>query len=149
RRPGSRAVRGAGPGRSGSVSVLAAVELQHVAGDADDAQGGADAQQPPGVQRRAEEDQGHREAADQRPPAPRGEVTVLPRRLVLLGVRVVLRTRLDLAAQLEQVAAREGEQADQERERHGPDGLDRKSTRLNSSHVKISYAVFCLKKKIQ
>src|SRR5690606_12291913 len=36
----------------------------------------------------------------------------------------------------------------------GADGLsayeiavDRKSTRLNSSHVKISYAVFCLKKK--
>src|SRR5690606_41439799 len=27
--------------------------------------------------------------------------------------------------------------------------LDRKSTRLNSSHVKISYAVFCLKKKNQ
>src|SRR5690606_40273630 len=26
---------------------------------------------------------------------------------------------------------------------------DRKSTRLNSSHVKISYAVFCLKKKIK
>src|SRR5690606_42018262 len=26
--------------------------------------------------------------------------------------------------------------------------LDRKSTRLNSSHVKKSYAVFCLKKKI-
>src|SRR5690349_22118388 len=26
-------------------------------------------------------------------------------------------------------------------------GLDRKSTRLNSSHVEISYAVFCLKKK--
>src|SRR5690606_41768962 len=37
-------------------------------------------------------------------------------------------------------------------ERKGDDGLqaywaDRKSTRLNSSHVKISYAVFCLKKK--
>src|SRR5690606_40663620 len=38
--------------------------------------------------------------------------------------------------------------------RHAPDGQtppaetqDRKSTRLNSSHVKISYAVFCLKKK--
>src|SRR5436309_12597890 len=29
--------------------------------------------------------------------------------------------------------------------RFGP--KDRKSTRLNSSHVKISYAVFCLKKK--
>src|SRR5690606_39660863 len=28
-----------------------------------------------------------------------------------------------------------------------PIDLDRKSTRLNSSHVKISYAVFCLKKK--
>src|SRR5690606_41862804 len=28
-----------------------------------------------------------------------------------------------------------------------PGALDRKSTRLNSSHVKISYAVFCLKKK--
>src|SRR6266511_5568534 len=27
------------------------------------------------------------------------------------------------------------------------DRSDRKSTRLNSSHVKISYAVFCLKKK--
>src|SRR5688500_3148715 len=27
--------------------------------------------------------------------------------------------------------------------------IDRKSTRLNSSHLVISYAVFCLKKKIQ
>src|SRR5690606_15636886 len=33
--------------------------------------------------------------------------------------------------------------------RNEPDNnfIDRKSTRLNSSHVKISYAVFCLKKK--
>src|SRR5690349_22343176 len=32
---------------------------------------------------------------------------------------------------------------------HGPgySTTDRKSTRLNSSHVEISYAVFCLKKK--
>src|SRR6267378_2055637 len=29
-----------------------------------------------------------------------------------------------------------------------PGFLDRKSTRLNSSYVEISYAVFCLKKKI-
>src|SRR5207249_7427252 len=29
----------------------------------------------------------------------------------------------------------------------GQTGRDRKSTRLNSSHVSISYAVFCLKKK--
>src|SRR3712207_6893142 len=28
-----------------------------------------------------------------------------------------------------------------------PNSLDRKSTRLNSSHANISYAVFCLKKK--
>src|SRR5690606_30318854 len=31
----------------------------------------------------------------------------------------------------------------------GADEADRKSTRLNSSHVKISYAVFCLKQKKQ
>src|SRR3712207_7327608 len=29
----------------------------------------------------------------------------------------------------------------------GPQPKDRKSTRLNSSHANISYAVFCLKKK--
>src|SRR3989442_4942928 len=31
--------------------------------------------------------------------------------------------------------------------RHEVSRVDRKSTRLNSSHVRISYAVFCLKKK--
>src|SRR3989442_8529992 len=31
----------------------------------------------------------------------------------------------------------------------GMAAVDRKSTRLNSSHVRISYAVFCLKKKKQ
>src|SRR3712207_8478928 len=30
---------------------------------------------------------------------------------------------------------------------HDAAGVDRKSTRLNSSHANISYAVFCLKKK--
>src|SRR5690242_21353795 len=30
---------------------------------------------------------------------------------------------------------------------HRQQGADRKSTRLNSSHMSISYAVFCLKKK--
>src|SRR5690242_21381123 len=34
-------------------------------------------------------------------------------------------------------------------ERAGPQFPDRKSTRLNSSHMSISYAVFCLKKKIR
>src|SRR2546430_8268482 len=38
-----------------------------------------------------------------------------------------------------------------ERKQHGADRADqdRKSTRLNSSHSQISYAVFCLKKKKQ
>src|SRR3712207_6848352 len=37
---------------------------------------------------------------------------------------------------------------DRPRERRVPEGaVDRKSTRLNSSHANISYAVFCLKKK--
>src|SRR2546426_4048327 len=38
-------------------------------------------------------------------------------------------------------------QADARRERAGGRCRDRKSTRLNSSHLVISYAVFCLKKK--
>src|SRR5690349_23772710 len=33
------------------------------------------------------------------------------------------------------------------RAKRRPPRVDRKSTRLNSSHVEISYAVFCLKKK--
>src|SRR5207302_8112674 len=44
----------------------------------------------------------------------------------------------------------EGRDAEEERRPVARDLLehrDRKSTRLNSSHVKISYAVFCLKKK--
>src|SRR5437868_11451803 len=42
-----------------------------------------------------------------------------------------------------------GQRAAGRRDRHrqGGDRPDRKSTRLNSSHVSISYAVFCLKKK--
>src|SRR5690606_39770870 len=54
---------------------------------------------------------------------------------------VVERVRAHAAAHPDRIAVQD------------PDGsatyteLDRKSTRLNSSHVKISYAVFCLKKK--
>src|SRR3712207_7874074 len=36
---------------------------------------------------------------------------------------------------------------DKVRIRAGSEIIDRKSTRLNSSHANISYAVFCLKKK--
>src|SRR5207245_9214770 len=42
-------------------------------------------------------------------------------------------------------STRPGRKSLQARTRQGP--LDRKSTRLNSSHGSISYAVFCLKKK--
>src|SRR5258705_7151946 len=45
---------------------------------------------------------------------------------------------------------RSAPRADARRRAHGPHAvahLDRKSTRLNSSHLGISYAVFCLKKK--
>src|SRR5690606_39470629 len=45
------------------------------------------------------------------------------------------------------VAARDVEQTIDFLDIHFKRIRDRKSTRLNSSHVKISYAVFCLKKK--
>src|SRR5439155_9215987 len=48
------------------------------------------------------------------------------------------------------VAAREGNLragSGRRADRRAQNQLDRKSTRLNSSHVAISYAVFCLKKK--
>src|SRR5438477_7886217 len=48
---------------------------------------------------------------------------------------------------VEQCAERAGAPFDQH-VRH-PSPADRKSTRLNSSHMSISYAVFCLKKKKQ
>src|SRR5438445_6270509 len=46
-----------------------------------------------------------------------------------------IRARLRLAVELAELG-------------RDPALLDRKSTRLNSSHANISYAVFCLKKKI-
>src|SRR3712207_9174709 len=46
---------------------------------------------------------------------------------------------------LGEVLAHHGHQLHLGEERRG--GGDRKSTRLNSSHANISYAVFCLKKK--
>src|SRR5688572_32454186 len=43
--------------------------------------------------------------------------------------------------------SRPGDAAPVGRRHHRDDQGDRKSTRLNSSHSQISYAVFCLKKK--
>src|SRR5438445_1915950 len=44
-------------------------------------------------------------------------------------------------------AALRGDTNPECRSRHDEEVQDRKSTRLNSSHANISYAVFCLKKK--
>src|SRR3712207_9322221 len=46
-----------------------------------------------------------------------------------------------------ELVAKEVRQHDQLRIELGGHSQDRKSTRLNSSHANISYAVFCLKKK--
>src|SRR5690606_41999407 len=60
------------------------------------------------------------------------------------------RDRLDARALRHLREIRQHERhADRRQHRRQPEGVDRKSTRLNSSHVKISYAVFCLKKKIK
>src|SRR2546427_8103069 len=50
--------------------------------------------------------------------------------------------RLEMIELLEQRAVRTGGETQLQ-----PEEGDRKSTRLNSSHSQISYAVFCLKKK--
>src|SRR5690242_20775324 len=55
--------------------------------------------------------------------------------LLLLGHRLVARRQAEVGGALE------------DREVPGLLGEDRKSTRLNSSHMSISYAVFCLKNK--
>src|SRR5256885_6519154 len=57
------------------------------------------------------------------------------------GVRHREPARRRLPPRVPRVADREGAR------RPRPGGGDRKSTRLNSSHLVISYAVFCLKKK--
>src|SRR3712207_8978103 len=54
----------------------------------------------------------------------------------ILGVRGLWTTALVLLPLLTRVGGRRSSQSS-----------DRKSTRLNSSHVNLSYAVFCLKKK--
>src|SRR5256885_7998444 len=66
-----------------------------------------------------------------------------PPRSTLFPYTTLFRSRFDLRI--------EGVPANQERTVNAPallvSGQDRKSTRLNSSHLVISYAVFCLKKK--
>src|SRR2546427_3986519 len=52
---------------------------------------------------------------------------------------------IELIAYTQRVAALQADE--QQRELNASAQIDRKSTRLNSSHSQISYAVFCLKKK--
>src|SRR5690606_41145542 len=78
---------------------------------------------------------------------------ILPMVLDVAGVAGIGTTRIRRRA----TAILAGQHATPQRSpRQQPDPVtpgrgheDRKSTRLNSSHVKISYAVFCLKKKKQ
>src|SRR3712207_7700678 len=65
--------------------------------------------------------------------------------LAVRALHVRARLLVELTAELHERALAGG----QEPGLHGlARALDRKSTRLNSSHANISYAVFCLKKKI-
>src|SRR2546426_6461239 len=78
-----------------------------------------------------------------------------PPRSTLFPYTTLFRSVLDHEALLERLAQLLPERAREDVGRaagdirhHDADGSgDRKSTRLNSSHLVISYAVFCLKKK--
>src|SRR5258705_13705015 len=61
---------------------------------------------------------------------------------ILIRLSVGIEDVRDLIADLDQALTKSGRGLTP-----GQDQLDRKSTRLNSSHLGISYAVFCLKKK--
>src|SRR5256885_8117911 len=75
-----------------------------------------------------------------------------PPRSTLFPYTTLFRSRLAAGGRVpypdRTLAVLVGEQAGVEPARGKPAlGRDRKSTRLNSSHLVISYAVFCLKKK--
>src|SRR3712207_8581703 len=79
-----------------------------------------------------------------------------PPRSTLFPYTTLFRSEVADRAAHRLVGVREGEGAravgrlqldDQQRRGRGRAVVDRKSTRLNSSHANISYAVFCLKKK--
>src|ERR1041385_6941042 len=82
--------------------------------------------------------------------APRSWLTGLPERLGLPGVTVEIGAAVRCGVRSTSVTVRAPDGSvelpgDLHAHGHGPE--DRKSTRLNSSHGSISYAVFCLKKK--
>src|SRR5690554_2800215 len=63
----------------------------------------------------------------------------LPGKKIHVEIKSLNSKQLDLNLRLPQIY--------REKELEMRNRIDRKSTRLNSSHVRISYAVFCLKKK--
>src|SRR2546429_4905643 len=75
--------------------------------------------------------------------------TLFPYTTLFRSRRAALRTRVGqrLAHQKIDNQADEPPGGQKNEDQNSPDKGDRKSTRLNSSHGYISYAVFCLKKK--
>src|SRR2546427_3719819 len=75
----------------------------------------------------------------------------LPRELLPVGKRMARHGELHRPVlgerDRERVARTAGRRAHDRAPQELGDAADRKSTRLNSSHSQISYAVFCLKKK--
>src|SRR2546426_2922443 len=69
-----------------------------------------------------------------------------PPRSTLFPYTTLFRSR-DLSLALQDRRARPAAVRHRELRARPGESLDRKSTRLNSSHLVISYAVFCLKKK--
>src|SRR2546426_9513242 len=71
-----------------------------------------------------------------------------PPRSTLFPYTTLFRSIVEVFLALDRVVDQAAEEHDvgARSDRH-PDVRDRKSTRLNSSHLVISYAVFCLKKK--
>src|SRR2546426_5894729 len=63
------------------------------------------------------------------------------------GMRQIERLTEEMTPVRQQIAAISSRQPGCRALQHNHYGIDRKSTRLNSSHLVISYAVFCLKKK--
>src|SRR5699024_12716122 len=74
-----------------------------------------------------------------------------PRLTGVVGLRITVLPGLHMPVhswvEEHQYEPTDGEQNEHVRECHDKAFRDRKSTRLNSSHVSISYAVICLKKK--
>src|SRR2546427_6112832 len=70
-----------------------------------------------------------------------------PPRSTLFPYTTLFRSQVDRAGDADQDRRGERERRERRDAQDQGERTDRKSTRLNSSHSQISYAVFCLKKK--